>query len=352
MAAPVAAIGEKRQACQSGHGLQLALNGFPTQASTMSSTFIKAAEVWLPSEDGTLLEFGSGAFGPARRFAAISREMCFGRGEGLPGRAWDEGRPVLLPRFEGSNFRRVAAAHDAGLACAVALPLFVHDSLSSVLVIFCGPNAAADAASGLELWHHDARITSDMRLVDGAFFGANAHAFESASRDTYLPRGVGLPGAAWQRGEAVFLENLPAAPGRFLRAQEAAEAGLLRGLAIPAGSKLEDSHVVSFLADAKLPLARRIERWGPDAAGALLRRVYAFSELHGGASLVEATLPLSATTGSIVKAWRSAMPAINDFPASEPGAPAAAATAIGSWALLAIPVVWGDEVVEVVALYL
>jgi hypothetical protein len=46
------------------------------------------------------------------------------------------------------------------------------------------------------------------------------------------------------------------------------------------------------------------------------------------------------------------MPAINDFPASEPGAPAAAATAIGSWALLAIPVVWGNEVVEVVVLYL
>jgi len=75
----------------------------------MTSTFIKAAEVWLPSNDGTLLEFGSGAFGAARRFAAISREMCFGRGEGLPGRAWDEGRPILLPRFEGSNFRRNSA---------------------------------------------------------------------------------------------------------------------------------------------------------------------------------------------------------------------------------------------------
>jgi len=316
----------------------------------MSSTFIKAAEVWLPSEDGSLLEFGAGAFGPARRFAAISREMCFGRGEGLPGRAWDEGRPVLLRQFEGSNFRRVSAARDAGLACAIALPLFVRDCLGSVLVIFCG--ADSDAASGLELWQHDARITSDMRLVDGAFFGAHAQAFEAASRDTYLPRGVGLPGLAWQRGEAVFLENLPAVPGQFLRAQEAAEAGLLRGLAIPAGSRLEDSHAVSFLADAKLPLARRVERWVPDVAGSLLRRVYAFSELHGGASLIEASLPLSAATGSIVKAWRSGMPAINDFPASEPGAPAAAATAIGSWALLAIPVVWGSEVVEVVALYL
>jgi len=316
----------------------------------MTSTFIKAAEVWLPNDDGSLLEFGSGAFGPARRFAAISREMCFGPGEGLPGRAWDEGRPILLRQFEGSNFRRNSAARDAGLTCAVALPLFVHDSLTSVLVIFCGHEAAT--ASCLELWHHDARITSDMKLVDGAF-GASAQAFESASQETYLPRGVGLPGLAWQRGEAVFLEDLPAAPGRFLRAQEAADAGLLRGLAIPAGSRLEDSHVVTFLAGATLPLARRIERWVPAGPrSSVLRRVYAFSELHGGASLIEATLPLSVPMGSIARAWLSGTPAINDWPASEPGASAAAATAIGSTALLAIPVVWESEVVEVVALYL
>ncbi|CAN7521171.1 GAF domain-containing protein [Variovorax sp. LjRoot130] len=315
---------------------------------SMTSTFIKAAEVWLPSDDGSLLEFGSGAFGAARRFAAISREMCFGPGEGLPGRAWDEGRPILLRQFEGSNFRRISAARDAGLDCAIALPLFVHDRLTSVLVIFCGHEAAA--ASCLELWHHDARITSDMRLVDGAF-GANAQAFESASLETYLPRGVGLPGLAWQRGEAVFMENLPTT-GRFLRAHEAADAGLLRGLAIPVGSRLDDSHVVTFLAGATLPLARRIERWVPAAPGGLLQRVYAFSELHGGASLIEATLPLSAPMGSIARAWLSGVPAINDWPASEPGAPAAAATAIGSWALLAIPVVWESEVVEVVALYL
>jgi hypothetical protein len=315
----------------------------------MTATFIKAAEVWLPSQDGTLLEFGSGAFGDARRFAAVSREMCFGRGEGLPGRAWDEGRPVLLPRFEGSNFRRNSAAHAAGLSCAVALPIFVRDSLTSVLVIFCAHEAATPGC--LELWHHDARMTSDMTLVDGAY-GPDAQAFQAASRDTYLPRGVGLPGLAWQRGEAVFLDNLPASPSHFLRAQEAADAGLLRGLAIPASARLEDSHVVTILAGAALPLAHRIERWVPDPAGSLLRRAFAFSELHGGFSHAEASVALSTPTGSIARAWLTGTPVINDFPASEPGAPAAAATMIGARALLALPVVWEGEVVEVVALYL
>lgn len=317
----------------------------------MTSTFIKAAEVWLPSGDGSLLEFGSGAYGPAKRLAAVSREQCWGRGEGLPGHAWDESKPVLLRQFEGSYFRRTEAAQAAGLDCAVAWPLLVHDRLTSVLVLFCGHDAAT--ASGLELWHHDARTGNDMTLVDGAY-GANAQTFESISHQTHLARGTGLPGQAWDRGEAVFLENLPASSERFVRAEEAAAVGLLRGLAIPVATQREENHAVTFLAGSTLPLARRIERWVLEQTTVQLRRVYAFSELHGGASVVEATLPFSALTpaGSIAKAFASGAPAISDWPAAEPGAPAAAATAIGSWVLLAIPVMREGAVVEVVALYL
>jgi hypothetical protein len=318
-----------------------------------TASFIRAAEVWTPSDDGSLLVLASGAFGAARRFAAISRQMCFGRGEGLPGRAWDEGRPVLLKRFDGANFRRTDAAHAAGFSCAVALPLFVADAFSAVLVVFCGH--AAGAASALELWHHDARVTTDMTLVDGAY-GPGAQDFESISHETYLPRGVGLPGLAWQRGEAVFVEELPASTARFVRAAQAAEAGMRRGLAIPVGSRVEDGHVVAFLAGATLPLAQRIERWVPDRASACLRRAFAFSELHGRYSNLDAEVPLTpappGATASIVQAWSSGVPAINEQPVDEVGAPAAAAASVGARALLAIPVVWDGAVVEVVALYL
>ncbi len=207
-------------------------------------------------------------------------------------------------------------------------------------------------ASALELWHHNARVTSDMTLADGAY-GTGAQSFEAISRDTYLPRGVGLPGLAWQRGAAVLLEDLASAPGRFLRAETAADAGLLRGLAVPVGARADDGHVVTFLASAALPLAQRVERWVPDDTKTQLLRDFAFSELHGGRSMVAAKLPIStASGGSIVKAWTGGLPVINETPAAEDGPPAAAAAAIGAAALLAIPVVWEGMVAEVVALYL
>lgn len=319
----------------------------------MPSTFIKAAELWLPSGDGSLLDLHSAAFGSARRFEALSRSMCFGRGEGLPGRAWDEGKPVLLANFNDIDFRRADAARQAGYSCAIALPYFRQQTISGVLVLFCSHDVTHSSA--LELWHHDARITSDMTLADGAY-GAGTQPFEAISRDTYLPRGCGLPGLAWQRGESVFLDDLAASPGRFLRAEMAAEAGLLRGLALPAGSRLDDCHVVTFLAAARLPLAQRIERWVADEARTSLQRDYAFSELHGGRSSVAATLAIAATDrasgGSIAQAWHRGVPVISEHPAAEEGAPAAAAAAIGATALLAIPVVWDGVVAEVVALYL
>ena len=104
-------------------------------------TFIRAVEVWLPDSEHTLLEFGGGVYGEARRFGSASRSMCFGCGEGLPGQAWEAGRPIVLKQFEGSAFRRTQAAHAEGLTCGIALPVFAGTKLMAVLVIFCGESA-------------------------------------------------------------------------------------------------------------------------------------------------------------------------------------------------------------------
>jgi len=318
----------------------------------MASTFIKAAEVWIPSDDGMLLEFGGGAFGAAKRFAAISRSMCFGRGEGLPGRAWEQGRPVLLRSFEGSYFRRTAAAQAAGLNCAIAIPMFPNERFGGVLVLYCSHAAAPKGA--LELWHHKHGVATDLKLLDGAY-GSEAAAFESISGQTSLPRGAGLPGLAWERGATVFLEDLTAKDKGFVRAEAAADARLQRGLSLAIGAPLQDTYVVTILTGLDGPLAKRVERWVPDQTHHRLSREFAFNEQDGRPTLLAAHLPLVRApgdpAGSIERAWSSGIAVVSEHLDEEPGAPAVAANAIGACALVAIPVIWDGETVEVLALY-
>lgn len=313
----------------------------------MNASFIRVAELWVPSADGALLEFDRGLFGRAAAFAALSRTMCFGRGEGLPGRVWDEGRPILLRQFEGVGFRRAAAARAAGLTCALALPFFVDGALKAVLVLFGGHDGAVPG--GLELWHHNARLTTDMTLIDGVY-GANADPFEAASRETFLPRGVGLPGRAWQRGEAVFIDGL-ADSRSFLRSAEAAEAGMQQGLALPCRGRTDDAYVAVVLASREMPIARHLERWTLGDDGASLRRqVWATDGLPADPADAEVAMPLD--DGLLGRAVAERRPMLSAAAASEPGPVGRIAAARGLAPLLAIPVLDGDAVTEVIALYL
>lgn len=307
-------------------------------------TFIKATEVWLPSSDRSLLEFGGGSYAAVPYFGAVSRAMCFGRGEGLPGRAWDVGHPILLKQFEGSYFLRSAAAKDAGLTCAIAVPTYSGDQLSAVLVLFCGDDA--QQAGAIELWRNDPRITSDITLADG-YYGASSEALQTLTRDTYLPRGVGLPGLAWQRAGSVFVDDI-AHSSRFLRAESAAVAGINRGLAVPCASTGAASYVLTMLSSAESPIAVRVEGWVPAATGDALQRSYGHCEIAG--ALPAETLPLD-RAGAVGLAFAEHRPVINTSLAAEPASIAQSATAARLTSVVALPVISEGKVNEVVALY-
>jgi hypothetical protein len=307
-------------------------------------TLIKAVEVWLPTPDGTLLEFGGGWFGAATAFGAASRAMCFGRGEGLPGRAWDEARPLVLKQFENSYFRRTAAAREAGLHFAVALPFHTGRALTAVLVFFGGGDGSQ--AGAMELWRNDPRVSSDMTLVDG-YFGDRADAFEAISRDTFLPRGSGLPGMAWQRGAAVLIDDL-GKTAKFMRADTAEEAGINRGLAFPCETPSNDAYVMALLSTTRTPIAGRLESWAPDASHHGLQRVFGFCEKDGPLRASDGGTVLA---GAIGKAFASGVPVVNANVASEPECIAQAAKAAGLGALVALPVISEGAVSEVLALY-
>lgn len=309
------------------------------------STFIRVAEVWRPTSDGTLLEHAGGMYDAAPAFGYLSASMCFGRGEGLPGRAWDAGRPVLLREFEGSYFRRTAAAKAAGLTCAVALPIFSGTALTSVVVLFCG---GADAAQGaLELWHNDPRVSTDLTLSDG-HFGADAEALEQLTRDGSMARGTGAPGKAWQREASVFVDDVKTARG-FLRAQVAADAGIARALSLPCSVRVNETWVLSLLSSTRTPIARRIESWLPNEACTHMQRAFGFCESQGRLAADEAPGRPLETLGPIGRALHSGVAEVAPFQGG-PGANDPRDSA-GLRSTLVVPVLDGNAVSEVVALH-
>ena len=311
------------------------------------NTFIRVVEVWVPSNDRTYLEYSAGLYGSAKRFGIASRTRCFGRGEGLPGQAWEQARPIVLKQFEGSYFQRTEAALAEGLTCGIAVPIFAGEFLTSVLVIFCGDDAAH--AGAIELWHNDPAESPDMTLVDGCY-GSTAAAFELMSRSLSLRKGHGLPGLAWDSGAPVFLEDLGKSR-RFLRAETATQVGINRGFAIPCPTPRNESYVMAFLSALGTPLARRFEIWEPDAARAQLHLAGGFCESAGTLAPAYGMVVLDRGQGSIGKVFLTGVPAVSDNASTEPASVGPAAAAAGLNTLVAIPVLRDGRLVAAVAWY-
>ncbi len=304
-------------------------------------TFIKATEFWLPSSDRTLLEFGGGLYAPGARMAGISREMCFGRGEGLPGRAWDSGAPVVLHAFDNSYFRRTAAAHADGLTCGIALPIFAGDYLVAVVVFFCGDDE--DHAGAIEVWRNDPG-SKDLTLDDG-HYGRTGDTFEFISRRTSFRAGTGLPGLTWAQRQPVFLPDLGRGSG-FLRADSALKVGINRGFAIPCATPGPQQYVLAFLSALGTPIARRVEVWRPDADAGVLRLRDGFCEMTG--PLSDAGTAVEPGQGSIGRCWFTGLPVTGRNLASEPGP---VARVHGLSALVVLPVLDAGRFVAALALY-
>lgn len=217
------------------------------------ATFIQAAEVWVPDPAGEYLVRAEGSYGAHDAFAGLSGEHGFARGEGLPGRAWSEARPIVLTDLADPRFFRAEAARGAGLVAAVALPVFCGAALRGVLVLFRGEGAGA-----VEVWRAEAGPDSVMTLDTGSY--GPAEAFREISERTTFERGKGLPGGVWGARAPMLMRDLSSGSG-FLRAESAARAGLSTGLGIPAPSPAAGDFVVTLLSARETPIARRFEIW-------------------------------------------------------------------------------------------
>jgi hypothetical protein len=132
----------------------------------------------------------------------------------------------------------------------LGLPFAPKGKTEAVVVLFCNIEKVA-----LELWHPGA--SGKLELAQGIY--GDKH-FEEVSQATRFGVLEGLPSQTFDSAEPVLFETLTRARG-FLRAEAAAQAGLVAGLGIPL---LEHDSVKSslvLLTSRDTPLAQRLEVW-------------------------------------------------------------------------------------------
>ena len=172
-----------------------------TLIDTETRTFIQVTEYWVP-EDGKL-KLAGGNYGDLEGFASASGQTSFEKGEGLPGRAWAEARPVVFKSLTAPEFLRADAAKAAGLTSAVAVPLFDGETLKSVLVVLCSDSE--ERIGAIESWRAD----DGLLMLDDGYYGAARH-FEFVSQHTYFPTGQGLPGGVFASMTPILMRDLAA----------------------------------------------------------------------------------------------------------------------------------------------
>jgi len=268
-------------------------------------TFIKVTEIWIPDKERTRLEFGSGLYGGLIDFKADSEQQKFAYNEGLPGKAWAAGHPIVLTKFEHSCFKRTAAAKKAGLTCGIAIPVFSGDFLMAVVVFLCGDDE--DHAGAIEVWCNSPASDNALNVMDG-YYGTLQH-FEAISRQISMPKGQGLAGLAWETGMPILIDDISRAD-LFIRASDAQQAGISMGIGIPVSDSPEQSYIMTFLSAKATPIAKRIQIWIPDPQGKQLICQQGYSKNSNDLAKIFETIAVNKGEGALGRVWLTGMPVI------------------------------------------
>lgn len=299
-------------------------------------TFIEISEIWVP--EGDRLVQAGGNYGGYGEFAAASGRESFAKGEGLPGKAWQEARPVVLKQFDGSYFKRTEAARAAGLTSAVAIPVFAADTLKAVLVLLCSDDDVRTGA--IEVWAE----TDGLLMLEDGYYGAARH-FEWVSQHTHFPRGQGLPGGVWAANTPMLMRDLGSGY-KFIRADSAGRAGLTTGLGLPVPVPGGRTYVLTLLSARGTPIARRFELWDARASrvGVNKEAVLADGICAREGPLWDEDNPkrIAAWQGHIGKVLGTGLPVVEQ---------GGAGIGPGYDTVVALPIYHGDTIAHVVAWY-
>jgi hypothetical protein len=299
-------------------------------------TFIKVTEIWVPTKDRTRLEFSAGLYGVLNEFRGASERESFAYDEGLPGKAWASGHPLVLKDFDHSYFKRTKSAKKAGLTCGIAIPVFSGEFIMAVVVFLCGDDQ--HHAGAIELWSNRLEENAELAIIDG-YYGT-LDEFEGISRAIKFTRGSGLPGQVWETGMPVLIENLGLSPA-FARSTAAGKAGITTALGIPISVVAGQVYIMTFLSAKATPIARRVQIWVPDDSGTQLVCQSGYSKQNDELAEIFETVSVRKGEGLLGRVWLTGVPVIRSN--------SKIALAEGSLSsMLAMPVIDGGHLKAVV----
>jgi len=297
-------------------------------------TFIKVTEIWIPAKDRTRLEFSAGLYGSLNEFRIASEKESFAYDEGLPGKAWAAGHPLVLKEFDHSYFKRTKPAKKAGLTCGIAIPVFSGEFIMAVVVFLCGDDQ--EHAGAIELWSNGSDKASELSVIDG-YYGT-LEDFEIASRKITMVKGFGLPGQVWETGMPILIEDLGQSPA-FIRHVDAKKAGITTALGIPVSVVADQSYIMTFLSAKATPIAKRLQIWIPDDSGQHLICRFGYSKENDELAEIFEAISLRKGEGVVGRVWLTGVPVIRGVSDTTEGS-------LNS--LLAMPVIDGGHLKAVV----
>lgn len=270
-------------------------------------TFIKVTEIWIPTKDRTRLEFSAGLYGSLNEFRVASAKESFAYDEGLPGKAWAAGHPMVLTEFDHSYFKRTKSAKKAGLTCGIAIPVFAGEFIMAVVVFLCGDDQ--HHAGAIEVWSNRLEDNTELAVIDG-YYGT-LDGFEDISRKIKFTRGTGLPGQVWETGMPVLIEDLGLSAA-FVRSPVARKAGISTALGIPVSAVADRVYIMTFLSAKATPIAERIQIWVPDESGRHLVCRAGYSKQNDELAEMFETVPVRKGEGLLGRVWLTGVPVIRN----------------------------------------
>jgi hypothetical protein len=134
-----------RSAAAETYGIQTGL-GIPLYNAPMSASvfvalssaaipFARVIEVWTPDQGGETLSLAQSVYHGADLMQAASQNLCYRRGEGLPGIAWLQETAVTFDEIPMNEWVRRDAIVRSELQVGIAIPVFDGETFQAVVVL-------------------------------------------------------------------------------------------------------------------------------------------------------------------------------------------------------------------------